>query len=696
MSLGITPGELTIDSPSDVLENDVKVGPAKAAARIPLSPASAMILALAFGLCGGYLDLLIILFRKLFWRDDLTLRVGRDFPWTVPVSHAILLVSIAAPVAIVIWLRPTLISRRALSWLFTTLAIWFALLRLPIYGVCGLLLAAGVGRPLSAAVARALLRTRPRRYILAVPFGSLVVLAALSSGRQWIQERSAVAALPAPNPGARNVLLIVWDTVRAYNLSTYGYGRNTTPTLTELARQGVRYSRAISAAPWTYPSHATFFTGHWPFELNSQWKFNLDTPHPTLAEHLASRGYQTVGLAANTFCVNYETGLARGFAHFDDFPLTPRAVLGRTAPGQWVLMHLLYRGNYHGLKWIGVQSRGALGTNQAFLEWLDQRRTDRPFFAFLNYYDAHDPYIPPPGYEGRFGIRPKGARDYNFLFDYMAMDKDHVQKRDIELARDSYDTCISFLDDSLGRLLAQLKQRGILDNTVVIITSDHGEAFGDHLKYGHMNGLHLDEVGVPLIILSPDAPRGLVVDHPVSLSDLPATVLDQLGLSSGSPFPGQSLASYWHAKPEQTPAPKTTPALSEMATGFAFGLQPTRGAEMNGYELSLVDSGHHYLRDGAGRELLYDLEADPFESVNLVGSFTGEQRLATYRKLLLDVLNTFPGSVEVENAYLKTFRQALAALIPNTPAARTNLLPSPGLDPLQADPVTKLTRPEPH
>ena len=304
------------------------------------------------------------------------------------------------------------------------------------------------------------------------------------------------------------------------------------------------------SSPWRRPRGRTpriarFFTGQWPFQLNSQWKFTLDTPDPTLAEYLASRGYQTAGFAANTTCCNYETGLARGFAHFEDFPLTLRSLLGRTVPGNWILRNILYRVHYHQMKWIDLQSRGARGTDEAFLGWLRRRRPDRPFFAFLNYFDAHEPYVPPPGYEGRFGIRPRAPGDYYFLFDYMQMDKKRLMKRDVEMARDCYDDCIAFLDEQLGRLLDRATGQGLLDNTVVIITSDHGEAFGDHGFFGHSHSLYLDEIGVPLVILSPGAPAGRVVDSPVSLRDLPATVVDLLGLSAGSPFPGRSLAAYF-------------------------------------------------------------------------------------------------------------------------------------------------------
>ena len=130
------------------------------------------------------------------------------------------------------------------------------------------------------------------------------------------------------------------------------------------------------------------------------------------------------------------------------------------------------------------------------------------------------------------------------------------------MARDCYDDCIAFLDDQLGRLLDELQGQGLLDNTLVIITSDHGEAFGDHRIFGHGESLYLDADCRPAGDPLPGAPAGRVVTDPVSLRDLPATVVDQLGLSAGSPFPGRSLAAFWPLAPGQSP-PEITPALSE-------------------------------------------------------------------------------------------------------------------------------------
>ena len=262
-------------------------------------------------------------------------------------SRAVLLAAVSR-------LRPRPMSLLAGSWLFATLAIWAALLRMPLYGVASLLLAVGLGRLISGGVAVHCQRPRQARYTVAGLLGLLVILAAVSTGWRTVREYRAMAGLPAPPSNARNVVLIVWDAVRAANLSLYGYPRDTTPNLVRWARKGVRYSMALAPAPWTYPSHSCFFTGHWPFQLNSQWKYSLDAPVPTLAEHLASRGYQTAGFSANTVCCSYETRLDRGFTHFEDYPLTPRSLLSRTVAGSWILQNILDRDDFYESKWIRV------------------------------------------------------------------------------------------------------------------------------------------------------------------------------------------------------------------------------------------------------------------------------------------------------------------------------------------------------
>jgi arylsulfatase A-like enzyme len=630
------------------------VGAGKPPRLIPLSPTSAVLLAISIGLCGGYVDLLVMCFVKSFWDPDGYFRTGRDFLWTVPVGHVVLLIFVAVLLAVFGRRRHRVPSLGTTSWLFATLAIWAVLLRLPLYGVAGLLLAAGLGRLISGPVTALVTQPARGRLSLAGLLGVFGLLAILSSGRQWAREHRAVNRLAAPPPGARNVVLIVWDTVRAYNLSINRYHRRTTPNLERWAQQGVRYQLAVAPAPLTYPSHGCFFTGQWPYKLNSQWNHVLDSPGPTLAEYLTSRGYQTAGFAANTNYLSYETGLDRGFTHFDDYPLTPWSFFGRTAPGYWIIQKILSQTDFYALKWFAIRSRDARAINDAFLDWLPRRRPDRPFFAFLNYYDAHAPYVPSPRHPVRFGFQPQSADDYRFLHDFQYADKVKLPARNLLMARDCYDDCIAFLDHQLGELLDELHRQGLLDNTLVIITSDHGEAFGEHLFFGHGNALYLDEIGVPLVILSPGAPAGRVVVGPVSLRDLPATVLDQLGLADGSPFPGHSLAAYWRLTPGQKP-PLISPAISEQVIAAASELQTGLCA----FQLSLVAQGRHYFRGDSGREHLYDLNSDRYEQVNLVNSPGGGQLVRAYRRMLLDALTANPGSIEAENAYLGAYKQWL-------------------------------------
>ena len=151
---------------------------------------------------------------------------------------------------------------------------------------------------------------------------------------------------------------------------------------------------------------------------------------------------------------------------------------------------------------------------------------------------------------------------------------------------------------------------------------------------------------------------------PVSLRDLPATVVDQAGVAAGSPFPGRSLAAYWRMAPGPVPLGVTTPALAEQSGPPALQARTRAGLGHGGFQMSLLASGRHYIRDGTGTERLYDLRTDPFERIDLMESPDGREAVGEYRSMLLEVLTENPGSVEVERAYLDSYRRGLEALVP--------------------------------
>lgn len=273
--------------------------------------------------------------------------------------------------------------------------------------------------------------------------------------------------------------------------------------------------------------------------------------------------------------------------------------------------------------------KSAAMLNRDFLGWLPRRPQGRPFFAFLNYYDAHAPFVPPEDPAPRFGLGALPNRaQVEILKRYhkVAGGKptpggDPTEKAEREataVLRDSYESCIASLDRQVGLLFDELDRRGLAENTLVIVTSDHGEHFKEHGFFGHGLSLYRQETHVPLMILPP-SPRaaGRVVDEPVSLRELPATCLDLLGLAEGSPFPGPSLARFW--RPGATPARPATPLLSEVEQQTRLAPLPDIPASV-GPVKSLVDQGKVYIVRGDGREELYDLTGDPLEMHNLIGA----------------------------------------------------------------------------
>ena len=307
------------------------------------------------------------------------------------------------------------------------------------------------------------------------------------------------------------MLLIVWDTVRAANTSLYGYRRATTPNLERLASRGVRFDLAFSTSSWTLPSHASMFTGRWPHELGVGWKTPVRDGVPTLAGYLASHGYDTAGFVANLDYCSRETGLARGFAHYEDFPLsvfdtfTRYIALGRRIDvSSWAstIDSLVEK---HTGRWYDLiprsreHAKSADAINRAFLGWLGKRpENGRPFFAFLNYNDAHSPYeVPDPSIPG-FGLRPASSSQRQTLQGFTGLDKKTLSTDDVHMANDVYDDCISYLDRRLGLLLDELSRRGVLENTLLIVTSDHGEHLGDHRLFFHGCSLYRQLVQVPL------------------------------------------------------------------------------------------------------------------------------------------------------------------------------------------------------
>lgn len=437
--------------------------------------------------------------------------------------------------------------------------------------------------------------------------------------------------------GRPNVLLIVLDTLRAGQLSSYGYSRPTTPNLDRLAKDGALFEKAFVTAANTLESHASMFTGRYPFEHRISPSAPLDASFKTLAEYLYERGYQTAAFVANLKNLSVPTGLAQGFETYDDSTLLSEAA--QTAYGKLIAAARPRLGYYD-----HPGRKRAEELNQEFLGWLEHGRDPgRPFFAFLNYFDVHDPYLPPPGYELRFSKRANpGNRINGQLFPKLHVQKQPLSEAEIAEEMAAYDASLVYLDAELGRLLERLSALQILDQTFLIVTSDHGESFGNHGLFVHGKSVYRDVIHVPLIVRYPGRiPRELRIDHTVSLQSLPATITELLRLGTKSPFPRPSLIAHLQVGDSD--------ARCDQDVAFAETRRATRRPAfprgLNGRVRSLASSEWHLILYEEGGVELFHLDRDPLEQHNLAETPEGRQAIGVLQPMLATLMAALDGKV---------------------------------------------------
>lgn len=532
-------------------------------------------------------------------------RTSRDTPvfidpqavWMAPLVNVVI---IGAVLAIVNLVTSRIASSKArfAVWAFAiALAVAGPLLLVPrLHVLAVLLLSTGVGMQAARLAARYSHRA-PRALRAVLASGVLIAVAgglAVLGARAW-RERRALRAANGEG-SAPNVILLVLDTVRAIELQSYGFGRRTSPFLQRLSATGVVFDRAVATAPWTLPTHSTLFTGRYPHELSSGWSTPLDTRFPTLAERFAAHGYATAGFAANPRYGSYEFGLARGFGAYRDYATSLSQIAGASMLSRLIVGQINRRLDTD----FSPGRKNAGAVSHEFLQWHDRAR-GRPFFAFLNFFDAHEPYVAEPPYDLMFADSSPPLRRIEVGLKYSA--------RDAERLRNAYDGTIASLDAALDSMFAELERRGALRNTLVVITSDHGEEFLEHGHLSHGNGLHFPALHVPLMFVQRGRiPAGARVASPVTLRDVPATILAQAGLEGDGQIPGQSLAPLWR---ESSGGSTSSPILSEL---FFVANQPDWYPVAHGDLKSIVVGRYHYIRGPKEREALYDIVSDPLES----------------------------------------------------------------------------------
>ena len=588
--------------------------------RAPTGPAwrapSLILVAIAAGLLAGLAESAFLAAQRGI--AGRMVFMGRHAWWMTPIAEALLFAGVTALFLALSRPWPRVRTLRGVAFLNTGLAALALLLLVPpLHMLARVALAVGVGWQASRLV-DALFRKREhvaRRIAWGLAAGTAAI-ALVSAGITGIRDRPVG---PAPAGDAPDVLLLILDTVRARSLSLYGYGRPTTPRLEALGRDGVVYERAIAPAPWTLPSHAAMFTGRPAHELSASWRRPLDDAHETVAERFTRAGYRTAGFVANMGYAGWETGLDRGFQRYEDHPISLRQLVVESSLARRIVGSTRFR-DLRGTDENFVR-KSAARVNERFLGWLDRGDEERPYFAFLNYYDAHAPYEPPEPYRTRFARgEPRGAVSalHRWNENPFAPPPDSAA---IARELDAYEAAIAYVDAEIGRLVEELERRGRLDRTVIVVASDHGEEFGEHGVYDHGNSLYFDGVHVPLLVrYPPRVPAGTRVETPVSLRHVAATLADLAGLE-GPPLPGRSLAG-------PPGSPDGAPVLTEVS--FAPRL-PDWFPVSRGDMASLIDERWQYIRNGDGVEEFYDLDEDPGERRDLAADPARGADIARYR-----------------------------------------------------------------
>jgi arylsulfatase A-like enzyme len=381
-----------------------------------------------------------------------------------------------------------------------------------------------------------------------------------------------------------NVLLVTLDTTRRDHLSCYGGDPGATPHMDALAADGVRFDMAISTSAATPISHATILTGLNPYQhgvrvMYAEDGYRLPDSVPTLSTILGGEAWQT-GAFLSSFTVSSFYGFDRGFEEFDEGLAVPAdEAFARMPNGFW--------------DWpLDRNQRRSDETTDRAIAWIGG--AERPFFAWVHYWDPHDTEIlPPPEIVSRF----------------VSSNQTRPEQR-----RAAYLAEVHYMDMQFGRLLEALKEQGLYDETIVVVVGDHGEGLGDHGWWYHRI-LYQEQIHVPLIIRVPGWPRGVAVGDLVSTTDIAPTVLEVLGLPAPSNTAGRSLSGLAHGEPEE-------PRVAYADAINLFDLNATIVARRPDDALvyCAMNGGWKLIHRPtlAGKDELYHVSDDPREQVNLI------------------------------------------------------------------------------
>lgn len=442
----------------------------------------------------------------------------------------------------------------------------------------------------------------------------------------------ALSLTACAKPRRPNVLWIVWDTVRADHLGLHGYGRDTTPNLDRWAAGARVFEDCQSAASYTVSSHASMFTGLLPSEHCTHNDHpRLDERYTTIAELLRSVGYRSYLYSANPH-ISKMGDFGQGFDRVDH-PWSPQfreramTIIREKLSDEDTSSELVAafrraeRGEGRMSMW-NIKATGKL-TEEAILAWLGSGDADRPFFVFVNYMEAHRPLIPTRRYRERVMSPEQVDRSYGVdrtwhaTWEYTFGLRDYEEQK-IELTRATYDAALMELDELFGQLMEALQERGHLDDTIVILTSDHGEHLGEQHMLDHQFSVYQPLLRVPLVVHYPPRFAPGRDGRPVVNFDIFPTLLELLEIDPPPSLQSRSASlldpPQARARFAEDPAPARLPLATVRQRHPDWDPTPWKR------QLRAWVQGDRKLIWGSdGRHALFNLSKDPLEARNLIG-----------------------------------------------------------------------------
>jgi arylsulfatase A-like enzyme len=382
-----------------------------------------------------------------------------------------------------------------------------------------------------------------------------------------------------------NVVLIVADTLRADRLGSYGNQRGLTPFLDELASQGTVFRNAYSTTSYTVPAVSSLFTSRYPSQHGvTNADSMLGDAEVTIAEQLSDAGYASAAFSANMM-IDAKWGYGQGFQSFFSMRL---------------------------LKMRAYTIRQRVRT------WLDERPRGyaAPLFLYLHYFDTHGPYEPETAYRKQFQLdAPAGVDEKTAKQKVDTKRWNELNRDEVALLASLYDAEVAAFDAQLRMQFDELRDRGVLDNAIVIFTADHGEGFYEHREMGHGNYLYNEQIHIPLIIIAPGRSPS-TVREPVSLVDIAPTVLELAQQPSAPTFEGRSLVGLLGRSAIVSWLRNLgIPLGGGLARPCLFELERMSSPfDLRYHTFGIIDGSMKLLEGRDGKEL-YMLASDPGETV---------------------------------------------------------------------------------